>query len=95
MCSAEQFSELLASYVADNAPRLFAVVQEYGTRVNARIAGWGLARDGRFDVIGTDSTVYLGASGPDDLLRLFRMGDHVTAHLVWHDPATAIRDDDG
>jgi hypothetical protein len=93
MCSAQSFPGMMASYVADHAPRLFAVVQEFGTRVDARIAGWGMAKDDRYDVIGANGAVYLGAERPKDVLRFFHFRDRVTAHLVWHDPSAATPDD--
>ena len=36
MCGTEEFAELMAEMVAEDAPRLFAVVQEFGERVDAK-----------------------------------------------------------
>lgn len=46
-----EFAALVADLVAVSAPRLFAVVQEYGTRVDGRVAAWGLAFDDHVDVL--------------------------------------------
>lgn len=97
LCEEEKFGEILASMVADNAPRLFAVVQEWGTRVDARVAGWGVAHDDHVDVIGLDGAVHLGAARPENILRGFGWRDRITARIVWHDPAVAtpnIEDDE-
>ncbi|MCA1671371.1 MAG: hypothetical protein LC799_03935 [Actinobacteria bacterium] len=40
LCGEAEFTELVGELVADEAPRLFAVVQEYGTRVDGRIVVW-------------------------------------------------------
>jgi hypothetical protein len=69
--------------VADNAPRLFAVVQEYGQRVDARIAGWGLAFDGRAEVVSTDGQLRMKLTAPEQGLRAFHFGSHIRARLVW------------
>ena len=93
MCSAELFPAVLASYVADHAPRMFAVVQEYGTRADARIAAWGIAHEGRYDVVAPEGTVCLGGRRPEDVLRFFHFRDRISAHLVWHDPSAATPDE--
>jgi hypothetical protein len=87
-----EFDEAVAGRVADSAPRLFAVVQEYGARVDARIAGWGLAHEDHVDVIGEGNSVHLGASRPEDMLRYFHRRDLITARIVWPDPAAATPD---
>lgn len=78
-----EFTELVTGMVTDHAPRVFAVVEEYGTRVDARVVGWGLAYDDHVDVIGVHGTVHLGAAAPDKVLSRFGWGDRLTAHIVW------------
>jgi hypothetical protein len=85
----EEFDEAVAGMVRDLAPRLFAVVQEYGPRFDARIAGWGLAHETHSDVIGIGNSVHLGASRPEDMLRHFHRRHLVTARIVWPAPAAA------
>lgn len=80
----EEFAEAVRGMVADEAPRLFAVVQELGVRVDARIAGWGLAYEDHVDVLGVGNSVHRGASPqPEDMLRYFQRPDHITARIVW------------
>ena len=83
MCDAAEFPGLLNALAAISAPRLFAVIQEYGDRVDAKCAAWGLSWDDRTDVIGTGGTVHLGAPSPDQVLRCFRFGTHIKPHLIW------------
>ncbi|MPZ85686.1 MAG: hypothetical protein GEV28_37030 [Actinophytocola sp.] len=93
LCAEEEFEDVVATVVAESAPRLFAVVQEYGTRVGVQVAGWGLAHEDHVDVIGMESDVHLGAPRPEDVLRGFGVRDRITARIVWHDPAAATPDD--
>jgi hypothetical protein len=85
----EEFDKAVTGMVTDLAPRLFAVVQEYGPRVDARIAGWGLAHETHVDVIGVGNSVHLGAARPEDMLRHFHQPHLVTARIVWPDPTAA------
>ena len=54
LCGEEEFAELVAEMVAEGAPRLFAVVQEFGERVDGRIAAWGVALEDRAEVFGVE-----------------------------------------
>jgi hypothetical protein len=85
----EEFAAALATFVTGVAPRVFAIVQEYGPRVDARIAGWGLAHEDHVDVIGDGNDVHLGASSPEDMLSLFGGQDRITARIVWPGPTDA------
>lgn len=91
----EEFAEAVNDMVAEEAPRLFAVVQELGDRVDARIAGWGLAHEDHVDVLGVGSSVHRGGSRPEDMLRYFHRRDRITAHIVWPNPADATPTDSG
>jgi hypothetical protein len=86
MCSEEAFVEVIQGWVADAAPRLFAVVQEYGDRVDARIAGWGIAFEDRADILGVDGAIHKGLRRAEDVLQLFHFGTHITSRLVWFNP---------
>jgi hypothetical protein len=89
LCDEAEFAEILDTMVADSAPRLFAIVQEYGDRVDAKCAAWGMAWDDRIAVIGDGNTVHLGAPAPEAVLRRFRFGTHITPRLVWVNPDAA------
>lgn len=94
LCGEEQFSRILEGMVADNAPRLFAIVQEYGDRVDARIAAWGIAFGHRADIIDTDGSLHMGLQEPEDALPGFHFGTHILPRLVWFNPDAATPDED-
>jgi hypothetical protein len=83
LCGKQEFVELVASMVADNVPRIFAVVHEYGDRVDARCAGWGLHFDDRAYVVSVDGQLRCSARNPEDILRVFGFGTHIKPRLVW------------
>lgn len=92
-----QFTEILAGMVADFAPRMFAVMQVYGERVDARIAAWGMAFEDRIKVFAVDGWQPMTMQAPEDALPGFAWGRHITTRLVWVDPAAAVltkHDDD-
>lgn len=66
-------------------------MQEYGDRVDARCAAWGMAFDDHAEVVGVDGTLRASASSPEDALRGFRFGSHITPRLVWVNPEAATR----
>lgn len=41
LCSEEEFAQEVRELVADEAPQVFALVEEYGERVDGRIVAWG------------------------------------------------------
>lgn len=88
LCSEEEFAEILENLVADEAPRLFAVVQEYGERVDGRIAAWGMAFDDHAEVVSVNRR-RMSLPAPENALRGFHVGRHIRARLVWFNPAAA------
>lgn len=86
LCGEAEFAQEMAELVAEEAPRLFAVVQEYGNRVDGCIAAWGLAFEDRAKVFGVERG-YLSLQSPERAVRVFNHGPHITAHLVWANPA--------
>jgi hypothetical protein len=86
LCDEEEFTEVVAEMVADEAPRLFAIVAEFGDRVDAKCAAWGLAFDGHAYVVGVNGSTYYSVVKPEDVLRRFRVGNRVTPRVVWFDP---------
>ncbi|WP_051712663.1 hypothetical protein [Actinoalloteichus caeruleus] len=89
-----EFMELIESMVADFAPRMFAVVQEYGDRVDARVAAWGIAFDDHAAVVAVDGGLRMNLSSPEHALRGFNWGPDITARLVWVNPDAAIPAED-
>lgn len=93
-CGRAQFDDIVRGMVADDAPRLFAVVQEYGERIDVRIAAWGMAFDDHAEVVGVERDMRMSLQAPENALRGFAWGSHVNARLVWVDPAAATPCDD-
>ncbi|MFB9691052.1 hypothetical protein [Amycolatopsis plumensis] len=96
VCDELEFAAILEEMVADEAPRLFGVVQEYGERVDGRIAAWGLAFDDHTEVVSAGRTRQMCLQAPENALRLFRVGSQIRARLVWFnlDAATPAGDDE-
>jgi hypothetical protein len=90
-----EFAAILEEMVADEAPRLFAVVQEYGERVDGRIAAWGMAFDDHAEVVSVAGGMRMSLPAPENALRMFTVGSHIRARLVWFNPdaATSAEDD--
>lgn len=88
----QEFAAVLQSMVADCAPRVFAVVQEFGERVDAEIAAWGMAFDERAEVVTVDGRMRMRTRSLDNALRAFAWGDEITARLVWVKPDAATPD---
>ncbi len=91
-----EFAAIVESTVADEAPRVFAIVQEYGERVDGRIAAWGMAFDDHAEVVAVAHGMRGSLRTPEDALRLFNRGSHIRARLVWFNPdaVTPPADDD-
>lgn len=84
--SEPEFTAHLNRLVRANAPRLFAVVQVYGERVDRSIAGWGMDFGHRAEVVSTDRSLRMGLNAPGEAMRAFRFGTHIRPRIVWTDP---------
>lgn len=96
LCDEPEFAAILEEMVADEAPRLFAVVQEYGDRVDGRIAAWGMAFADHAEIVSVKRGLRMSLQAPENALRMFKFGSHIRARLVWFNPdaATPAEDDD-
>lgn len=83
----ENFDKELCELAADQAPRLFAVVQEYVLDTGEPegvVAAWGMAyEDGRAHVISVGGGRRLGLNSAERAAWWFGREDGVTARLVW------------
>jgi hypothetical protein len=86
-CDEHEFAAIMEGMVADEAPRLFAVVQEYGERVDAVIAAWGMAFPDHAEIAAHQ--LRMSVRDPESALRMFDVGSHLRAHLVWFNPDAA------
>ncbi len=89
LCGDAEFAELVTEMVNEEAPRLFAVVQELGERVDGRIAAWGMAFEDRADVVRDGGGSVLSVRSPERACRLLGRAPGVTARLVWVEPPPA------
>ena len=83
---AEEFDLVVRGLVTHHAPRVFAVVEEFGTRQDARIAAWGMAHDTRTDVVGVDVGYVLAAGSPESAAVILGHGTDLATRVVWVDP---------
>src|SRR5262245_24882806 len=90
MCDQAEFDKLMVEMVADETPRLFAVVQELGDRSDGWVAAWGLAFDDHVEILREGGLLRLRS--PDRALWLFSRPSNLTAHLVWIPPDRAVVD---
>jgi hypothetical protein len=61
--------------VAEEAPRLFAVVEH---DPEFQVAAWGLAFEGSAQVVSEDGTLRMSLQGPESCLHLFKGSE-----LLW------------
>lgn len=86
LCGPKEFDALVEGMVNDFAPRMFAIVQEYGERVDGRIVAWGMAFEDHAQVVDTSGSMHMATRSADDALRGFARGRNVTPRLVWVNP---------
>ncbi|ROP39000.1 hypothetical protein [Saccharothrix texasensis] len=87
--SAEQFAGLMRELAVVEAPRLFALVEEYGEAEDARVAGYGLAYEDRADVNSVEGDFQLHSQSAESARMLFEISSRSTGvqrvHVVWVD----------
>ncbi|CAM3878026.1 hypothetical protein KIPE111705_29375 [Kibdelosporangium persicum] len=82
------FAKDVAEMVADHAPRLFAIVLEYGTQVDARIAAWGMELDEGAYMTTVDGRRQYALADAEGALRYIRGNPDTTPRLVWVEAPT-------
>lgn len=92
LCDEDEFNELIQEMVADEAPKLFAVVQEYGERVDAHVAGWGMWFGDHVVACNIDGRTMIMRS-VESTMRLFRGGPYDTPRLCWAGQEPAQHDE--
>jgi hypothetical protein len=82
----EEFTNLLHLIAKKQAPRLFAIVEEYGEQEDGRVAGYGLAYPDHADVNSVEGDFHLVSQSPERARQLYEMSAGsrgVRTHLVW------------
>ncbi|MEU4740525.1 hypothetical protein AB0G02_08650 [Actinosynnema sp. NPDC023658] len=84
LCGETEFAELLDTMVTTAPPRVFAVVQEFGERLDAWVAAWGFAFEDRAEVFAVDDRSRMSLGKPENALHLFSSKRHqLRARLVF------------
>jgi hypothetical protein len=83
--SEEEFAEEVRELVAEEAPRVFALVEEHGERDNARIYAWGIAFDNHVEVISASGGLRVTFSSVER--AQWRFSRRRKIRLVWTSPA--------
>lgn len=79
--SEEEFAQLVDVLVTDNAPRLFALVEECGERADGWIVAWGMQFEDHVEVISIDHGPRLSLTSAERAHEIF---SHLGAiRLVW------------
>ena len=84
-CSEEEFAEEVRELVAADAPQVFALVEEYGERVDGWIVAWGMAFDDHVDVLGVNGGLHASLPSVERVHRVFSRRRKI--RLVWTSPA--------
>ncbi|ONI84274.1 hypothetical protein ALI144C_15550 [Actinosynnema sp. ALI-1.44] len=77
------FNTMIAQIVTDQAPRVFAVVLEFGEQTDAEIVGWGLELDHGAYMVTADGRNQYALAEPGNALRYLRNRSNVKPHLIW------------
>lgn len=87
--SDEEFAIVMHELAVHEAPRLFAVVEEYGEAEEARVAGYGLAYANRAEVDSVEGGFRLSSESAERARTLFEITSRSSGmrrvHLVWLD----------
>lgn len=85
----EEFAQEVRDLVADEAPRVFALVEERGERADGWIVAWGMVFEDRVEVISENSGLRMTVRSVDRVQRVFSRRRNI--RLVWTDPTTPRR----
>lgn len=88
----EEFAAELADLVASERPRLFAICEEIGDRVDGWVVAWGLAFEDRAEVIRTDDGVRASCQSAETALRVLGRRRRRRLRLLWCDPKRPERE---
>ncbi|MGH3688341.1 MAG: hypothetical protein ACRDQ9_01575 [Pseudonocardiaceae bacterium] len=72
--------------VASEAPRVFALVEEQGERVDGWIVAWGMTFDDRVEIVGVNGRLHMSAISPERAQQMFSRRRKI--RLVWTSPTT-------
>lgn len=79
--SEEEFSRLVQVIVDDFQPRVFALVEEHGDRIDGELFAWGLEFEGRAAVFAPEGELYAKCDSATKAHHLFSRIRKI--RLVW------------
>jgi hypothetical protein len=89
---------LLNEVAREEAPRLFALVEEYGHGEDVRVAGYGLAYADRADVNSVEGDFQLHSESAESARTLFEISSRSAGvrqiHVVWLDETSTAAHQD-
>ena len=65
------------------APALFAVMQEYGDRVDGRVAAWGMAFEDHAEIVSVEGHRRMNVVSLKRAVKRFAQKPDISARLVW------------
>lgn len=87
----QEFAMLVHEVAHEEAPRLFAIVEEYGEQESVRVAGYGVAFEDRAEVSSVEGGFHLSSQSAENARTLFEISSRSAgtrrAHVVWLDGA--------
>nr|CEL14300.1 hypothetical protein [Kibdelosporangium sp. MJ126-NF4]CTQ88667.1 hypothetical protein [Kibdelosporangium sp. MJ126-NF4] len=72
--------------VADQAPKVFAVVLEFGEQTDAQVVAWGMTLDDGAYMTTVDGRNQFMLAEPENALKYVPSRSNITPHLVWANP---------
>ncbi|MGH3855000.1 MAG: hypothetical protein ACRDR6_16195 [Pseudonocardiaceae bacterium] len=91
LCDEAEFAAEVEGLVADFAPRLFALVEEAGVRVDGRIVAWGMTFEDHADVVGVLKPITRRFRCAERAHQAFSRRGKI--RLIWYNPDAATRYD--
>lgn len=85
LCGEDEFAQEVRELVADEAPQVFALVEEYGERVDGWIVAWGMAFEDHVQVVGVNGALSARLPSSERAHRVFSRQRKI--RLVWTSPA--------
>jgi hypothetical protein len=81
LCNEEEFAEEVRELVAAEAPRVFALVEEYGERVDGWIVGWGIVFEDHVEILGATGRLRASVASVERARWVFSRRRKI--RLVW------------
>nr|WP_052478813.1 hypothetical protein [Kibdelosporangium sp. MJ126-NF4]CEL20766.1 hypothetical protein [Kibdelosporangium sp. MJ126-NF4]CTQ89679.1 hypothetical protein [Kibdelosporangium sp. MJ126-NF4] len=77
------FWDSVREMVDGHAPRVFAVVVEFGEQIDAQIIAWGMSLASGTFMTTLDGRNHYSLSEPENALKYIVKRTNVTSHIVW------------